>query len=249
MRTKICITFRPDYMNKKNSLATVLMVAGETLIIICFLFFGKSLSQDVLILNIIVSSIIYSLYFVDILIPLVDLKESSHKAIGSLGIRWLVTIAYTIAAITAMVILNMTVPAGFYSQLLIHAILFFFLLLGLFSAFSASEKVKQVFINEKEILERINDMKKATKEVQLKMDQMREIPSEIIIRITSIQDNLRFISPSDNREAVELESTFINEMNMVKDCLFEIPPNHQRITEYIEHCERTCKERKQIFSN
>ena len=236
-------------MNKKNILAALLLVAGEALIIVCFLFFGNNLTHDLIILNILVSSIIYALYFVRILIPLVDLKESSHRAIGSLGIRWLVTIIYTIAAIIAMVSLNVPIPTVFYSQLLIHGILFFFLLLGLFSAFSTSDKVKQVFVNEKQIMGRMDDMKKATKEVQLKMDQMKEIPVELIARMTTIQDNLRFISPCDNREAFELESTFLDEMNMVKESLFEIPPNHQRIIKYIENCERTSKERKQIFSN
>lgn len=225
------------------------MLAGEALIIICFLYFGRNLANGILTLNIIVSTIIYALFFLDIIFPMVDFKDKSQKAIGSLGLRWVFTSLYTFTAIAAMIIFNTVKPIDINSQLLIQAILFFLLALGLYTAISSSQKVHEVFIEESKTRDHIDEMKKATKNVLLKLDQMKNIPADVNSRITAIHENLRFISPSNNKEAFKLESDFLNEMNSIKDCLFDIPLNYEKIIENIHRCESSYKERKQIFTN
>jgi hypothetical protein len=235
-------------MNSNKTLTVLLMLAGEALIIICFLFFGQNLPSGILTLNIVVTTVIYALFFLDILFPMVDFNDKSHKTIGSLGLRWFFTSIYTIAAIAAMIIFNTVKPIDLNSQILIHAILFFLLAFGIYTAVSSSQMVHDVFIEESQNRDHIDEMKKATKNVLLKLEQMKDVPSDVNSRISALYENLRFISPSDNKAAFELESAFVNQMNNLLNCLFDIPFNYEKIIENIERCESSYKERKQIYT-
>jgi len=157
-------------MNTKKIFSLLLVIFGEALIILCFLHFGRNVQTEILTLNIVVSSIIYCLLFIDIIIPWVDFKDKSQKTIGSIGLRWFFTFFYMLLAIGAMVVFNSVKPIHFTNQIIIQGILFFFLLLGFFMAFSTSDKVKEVYVEEKQNRDRVDEMKKATKEVQLKID-------------------------------------------------------------------------------
>jgi len=236
-------------MNSKKIFSFLLLLFGEALIIISFIYFGRNLSTELLILNIIVSSIIYALYFIDILIPWVDFKDKSQKNIASIGLRWFFTFVYMILAISSMIFFNTDKPQQITLQIIVHSGLFFFLLLGLSMAVSASGKVQEIYVEEKKNRDHIDEMKKITKEVQLKFDQMTNIPDDIISKINELQENLRYISPSNNIEAIELEENYVNQMRLVSNCLFDIPLNFDKIKENIKNCEINYKERKQIFSN
>ena len=64
-------------MNAKKIFSLLLALFGEALIIFCFLHFGKNVQTEILTLNIIVSTIIYCLVFVDVIFPWVNLKDKS----------------------------------------------------------------------------------------------------------------------------------------------------------------------------
>ena len=138
----------------------MLALLGEALIIFCFLHFGKNVQTEILTLNIIVSTIIYCLVFVDVIFPWVNLKDKSQKQIGSIGLRWFFTFFYLILAIGVMVIFNTVKPIHFTNQIIIQA-LFFFIVWAIYM-FSSSDKVREVYIEEKQNRDRIDEMK-ATK--------------------------------------------------------------------------------------
>ena len=75
-------------MNKKTIFSLLIAIIGEILLIICFLQFGKKFPSDILTLNIVVSTIIYFLVFVDLLFPWINLKDKTQKQIGSIGLKW-----------------------------------------------------------------------------------------------------------------------------------------------------------------
>jgi len=236
-------------MNAKKIFSLLLVIFGEALIILCFLHFGRNVQTEILTLNIVVSSIIYCLLFIDIIVPWVNFKDKSQKTIGSIGLRWFFTFFYMLLAIGAMVVFNSVKPIHFTNQIIIQGILFFFLLLGFFMAFSSSDKVREVYVEEKQNRDRVDEMKKATKEVQLKIDQMKNIPTDIINKLNDLQENLRFLSPCNNSNAYELEAKFVEEMRALNGCFFDIPLNLEKINDNIQNCNRTLKERKQVFSN
>jgi hypothetical protein len=236
-------------MNAKKIFSLLLIIFGEALLILCFLHFGKNVQTEILTLNIVVSSLIYCLLFIDIIVPWVDFKDKSQKTIGSIGLRWFFTFSYIIVAIVAMEVFNSVKPISFTIQFIIQGILFFFLLLGYFMAFSSSDKVSEVYVEEKQNRDRIDEMKKATKEVQMKIDQRKNIPTDIINKLKDLQDNLRFLSPSNNSNAYGLEAKFVEEMRALNVCFLDIPLNLEKINDNIQNCYRTLKERKQVFSN
>lgn len=236
-------------MNAKKTFSQFIILFGEALLILCFLHFGRNVQTEILTLNIVVSTLIYSLLFIDIIVPWVDFKDKSQKKIGSIGVRWFFTFFYIIAAISAMVVFNSTKPIHFTNQIIIQGILFFLLLLGFLASFSSSDKVGEVYVVEKQNRDRIDEMKKVTKEVQLKIYQMKDVPSDIMNKLNELQENLRFLSPCNNSAAYELETKFTEEMRTLNSCFFNIPLNFDKINENIQNCNRTLKERKQVFSN
>jgi len=224
------------------------MLAGEAIIIISLLFFGRNLTDGILTLNIVVSTIIYALYFIDIIFPMVNFGDKSHKTIGSLGIRWFITILYSLAAVCAMIMMNIVHPTGIQTQLIIHAILLFMLSMGIFSSISSSEKVMDVFLKEQQTRSGLEEMKKSTQNVQRKLEQIKNTPDDIILKMTALQDNLRYLSPCNNPDAFELEANFLTQMKTTQDSLFDIPIDYDKVMDSIEYCERTYQERKQLFS-
>jgi hypothetical protein len=236
-------------MNVKRIFSLLLIIFGEAFIIICFLLFWQNIQIEILVLNIIVSSLIYCLLFIDIIIPWVDFKDKSQKTIGSIGLRWIITFFYMLLAIGTMIFLNTENTTDFIYQLIFHGVLFFLLLLGLFFSFSSAEKVKEAYEEEKQTRDHINDMKKVIKELQLKIDSMKNIPSDVTSRINGLQENLRFLSPCNNNDAFNLEKKFVEEMRALCDYFYNIPVNFEEIDNIIKSCEKTYKERKNIFSN
>ena len=106
-------------MNAKKMFSLFIALFGEALIILGFLHFGKKLESEILKLNIVISSIIYSLVFVDFIFPWVNLKDKAQKHIGSIGLRWFFTYLYLAIAIGAMVIFNTVKPIHFINQIII----------------------------------------------------------------------------------------------------------------------------------
>ena len=236
-------------MNTRKIFSFIIAILGEVLMIICLLHFGKNLQSEILITNIIISTIIYCLFFADILFPWINLQDKTQKQIGSIGLRWFFSFTYLILAVGIMIYFNNIKPIHFTNQILFHAILLFFLLIGLFLSYSSSDKVREVYYEEKQNRDRIEEMKKTLKDLQNKIDSMNNIPQEISSRINDLQENLRYISPSNNSEALNLENKFIESVNTLTISFLDNPLNMQNVIGNIKNCERIYKERKQVFSN
>ena len=236
-------------MDTKKIYSIFLLLCAEALIIICFLYFGHNLESKIITLNICVTSIILLLLYADIVLPRINLKDKTQKTIGILGVRGVVVFVYMFLAIGAMIIFNIDKPVEFNTQLIVHGIILLFLGTGLYYTMAVAEKVVEVNYEEKNNRGRIDEMKKITKEVQIKLDKMKNIPGAVTEKINMLQDNLRFLAPSDKADAISLESDFINEMKILWGVLFNVPPDYDAINEQIGNCERVYKERKQQYSN
>jgi hypothetical protein len=236
-------------MNPKKTFLILLLIVGEIILILSFLHFGKNLSSNLLILNIFVSTIIYSLFFIEILLPVVDFKDKSQSRIGAIGIRWFSTNFYIMSAIFIMIYFNSVKPIEVNSQLIVHLILIFFLSMSFFFSKTASNKVNEVFLKEEENSSNLEVIKSAIKKIQFKLETLENIPSSITSSFKTLQENYRFISPSNNQIALELEKEILTEINSVYDYLFLNPINYEKINLKIQKCESIYKERKQISSN
>lgn len=235
-------------MNSKMLLLLLLAILGEILIVLSFLHFGKEAGAGALTLNIIVTTIIYVGIIYDFISPLISLKDKSQRQIGSLGLRWFITSSYSIIAAGLMIYFGIVKPAEFISQLLIHGFLFFLFLLGLFGSSISSEKVEEVYAEEKLNGNKINEMKLEIREIQKRVDLVNDLPDEISSRLNDLQESIRFLSPSNNSEALLLENKFIEEARRLNQCFSETPIDLEQVIRSVKICELTFIDRKQVLS-
>ncbi len=236
-------------MIKNKILSSLLLTVGEAIIILCFLYFGRNSDISILSLNIVVTSIVYLILFIDTVSPLVIFKDKSQLPAGSIGIRWFFTFFYILFALIVMVVFNLIFNINIVSQLLIHGILFFMLLLGFYFGFSSSQNVDSVMAEENKTRVQLGEMQISTKEVVAKLEQMKNMPPEFLLRMKVLLENLRFISPSNTLEASNLEESYLMEIVKLKDCLIDFSPNISDVITCIENCESRYKDRKLVYSN
>lgn len=236
-------------MGIKKILSWISLLFGETLIIATFILFKGDLTTNILVLNILVSSVIYSLFFMDILVPWIDFDDKSQKKVGSLGIRWFFTSAYSFGAIAGMFIANVAYNWTFPLQIIIQGISLFMLLLGFIAAFHASDKVKEIY--ELETLNRsgIIEMKSAMSLLKEKIVGLPDLPEYFTKEVTALDENVRFISPANNQDAYDLEQAFAKTVNEVTIALTNFSMNEEAIRTNIKKLEVILLNRKQVYSH
>lgn len=236
-------------MDTKKILSWIALIGGEAIIIAAFILFKGGLADNIFVLNIVVFSLIYGLFFVDVLVPWIDLTDKSQKKIGSLGLRWFFTWLYAIVAITAMLVGNLVFQWSFSFQIILHSILLFLLILGFVASITSSDKVKEV--NRQETLNRsgILEMKNAMRNLKDKMNDLSSLPESFITRVNELEKSLRFISPSNSNEAYDLEHTFTNVIHEITFAISDYSMNEEKIENNLKKAERIYQNRKSIYSN
>ncbi|AGY54593.1 hypothetical protein BRDCF_p1966 [Bacteroidales bacterium CF] len=236
-------------MDTKKIVSFIVLLGGEAIIIAAFILFRGSLAPDVLVLNIVVSSVIYGLFFLDILVPWINLNDKQGKKVGSLGVRWLFTWLYAIAAIAVMLVGNLACEWSFALQIIIHCVLLFFLILGLVASLHSGDKVQEVYQQETFNRNGINEMKTAIRDLKDKMNDLPNLPEYFIRKINTLEDSLRFISPTENAEAHGLEQQFIRVINDIAFAISNYSMNEEAIGSNLKKAERIYQIRKSIYSN
>lgn len=147
-------------MTMRNLLAIIAFLIGEGVIIGTFVMFGEPLLPGkVLALDIVVASIIYCLYMIDLFIPWIDLGDKAHRQVGSLGVRWMVNLLYTVLAMTTIIVgARMTLSFGV--QLLIQIALLGLLALGYSGVLGLQDKVNSVHEREEELYKAFEERKR-----------------------------------------------------------------------------------------
>jgi hypothetical protein len=235
-------------MSAKKILLWLLLLFGEAIIIAAFLLFRGETPTNILVLNIVVSSLVYGLFFCNFRIPWIDLKDASQKQIGALGISWFATWFYVLLAVATMLVANLAYNLSFTTQLIIHCVLLFFLLMWMLLSRHSAGKVKDVYRQETQNRSGINEMKTAMRQLKDKMNDLSELPETFTQRIDTLEDNLRFILPSDNGEAYELERSFAETLNEIKFAVSDFSMNEERIESNLKKLERIYQNRKTILS-
>ena len=236
-------------MDTKKIFSWLLLLFGEALIITAFIVFGGDTAGNILALNIVVASLIYALFFIKTLVPWVDFNDKAQRTIGSMGIRWFVISLYSILAVALMILGNMVFDLTFQMQLVVHAILVFLVLLGLMGASRASEKVGEVYQQETLNRSKIVEMKNAMRSLKDRINETDNLPHNFTKQIDSFEDNLRFISPANVKEAYELENEYIKVVNDISYSLCDYSMNSEKIESNLKKLERIYQNRRNIYSN
>ncbi|MDR2292076.1 MAG: hypothetical protein LBE11_01200 [Prevotellaceae bacterium] len=231
-------------MNTKNIFSWLLLLFGEAIIIVGFVLFRGNTPDDILVLNIVVSSLVYGLFFCNFRAPWIDLKDKSQKQIGAIGITWFAIWFYAIAAIAVMFAANFP----FTVQLLIHCGLLFLLLLWLSFSRHSANKVAEIYQEQTVSRNGILEMKKAMLALKDKISETAELPDSFIQRVNSLEENLRFISPTENAEAHDMENSFVKTIESIRFALQNYSLNAEQIENNLKKCERLYQNRKNIYS-
>lgn len=235
-------------MDTKKIISWLLLLFGEVVLVAAFTLFSGDLASNILALNIAASSVIYGLFFVDILVPWVNFSDKSSRSVGSMGVRWLATWLYAVAAVAVMVAANAVYSAAFSTQLAAHVILVFLLLLGLLGASHASHRARQVHAAEAANRSGAVEVKKAMAALKDKISETADLPEDFIGRVNTLAENVRFISPADNREARSLEQSLADTINAIGAALPSYSLNEQQIESRLKKCEQLYLNRKHVYS-
>jgi multisubunit Na+/H+ antiporter MnhC subunit len=236
-------------MNTKKIFGWLLLFFGIALIITTYILFRGNLADNILALNIVVSSVIYFMFFTGFRAPWIDLKDKFQKQVGTLGISWKFIWFYSFFAIATMIVCNVALNLLFSTQLIIHGVLLFFLLLGMLLSLHASDKVQEVYTQETFNRNGIFEMKKAITNLKDKINDLSDLPEYFTNRVNTIEENLRFISPTENAEAHNLEQKFISTINDIAFAVSNFSMNEEAIENNLKKVERIYQNRKSVYSN
>ena len=236
-------------MSTKKILAWLLLLFGEAILITAFVLFRGETPDNILVLNIVVSTIVYAVLFLNFRAPWINQEDWAQKQIGAIGISWFTAWLYALAAIAVMLVANLKLELLFNLQLIIHCVLLFFLLLGIWVSYHSAGKVKEVFVKETAHRSGIIEMKNAMLVLKNKISETTGLPDVFIQRIETLEESLRFIAPTENSEAHEQERSFVETINAIRFALIDYSLNAEQIENCLKKCERIYQNRKQIYSN
>lgn len=223
----------------------LLIILGCALIIGGFNIFGSALDPMVQLLDIIVSCVIF-IQFVEFLIfPLINIKDSSHKEVGMMGIH-LYTLYICCTLSLAIMICGICYLIPFIYQLGGQLVILFLLLLGRVTTLHAGSKVEEVYNKEQNIKAGKVALKHSMDDFMDNLHSIKTLDISDKCRLQSIQDSLRFITPSNNSEAIHFDQEFIKVLDFLLVLMRDVSLNKDKITEEIGHLERILTKRKTV---
>ena len=189
--------------------------------------------------------------FSSFLFPLINLKDKAQSDIGFIGVNWFFSAGYILGAIVIMVYFNLLhkETGRFDNQLLVHAILFFLLLIGGFMSRKTADKVSEVYQEQKTERNQLDELKKATKNLVLRTELMSDLSPEFKYNINRLLEDIRYLSPSNNLDANQLDEKYIETIRRIDDMLYNKENNKENMDVALKQCAQFLKERKQLYSN
>lgn len=237
-------------MKTRTILSIIALILGEAVIVGgFFLWRCEDTPDSIFALNIIVSSIVYALCFVDVLFPWINRRDSSGRQVGSLGLRWTVSTLYTLLAIAAMLLLNKVFGAIFLVQLIVHVILLFLLVLGFTAVLHSSDKVASVHAGQAVRRQGVTDMATAVAGLEEDLLDYPDVPQELMDMVRNMKDDIRYVSPSDNPEAGNLEQQFVDRIESVTGWIHDFDRNRAEVEKAVIAAGRILRRRKDMYSN
>lgn len=200
-------------MNVRNFFITVLYVAGAALIAAVFMLLLKGrMPDDVLILDLVVSEVVLSLFMLNTGALFVS-QRSMQAQWGSLGVRIFFNSFYAVAAIAAMAGMHYG-EVSFRVQLLAHFGLILMLGFGYYFTLISRQQVSSVAAQHKEEAQGLTRMRENVSRIEIAAS-MHPDKEKFREAISAMREELRYLSPSLVGMATELEQRFIHETDRI----------------------------------
>ncbi|MBP5771460.1 MAG: hypothetical protein J6W75_08890 [Bacteroidaceae bacterium] len=218
------------------------IVMGYGLIIGGFWLLGGELEEKVRILDAVVSCVVLTQLFMLLIFPMVNLKKKAHQEVGMMGIHYFSLLMCCLASICYMA-LGIIYEIPFLFQLLGQLLLLFLLLMGRTSTLFSGEKVVQVYERERATMKGKDALKKFMADLMSDVSGAGLAPAQAE-RLSALQESVRYLTPSLESEALELDEKIRQTAADVRTMLNDISSNSDRIEASIGRLEQLMARRK-----
>ena len=197
-----------------------------------------------------VLTIINAIYALNVIVPLVDLSDSSHKEVAALGIRWSATGWYSALAFLFMLgnIIyawnNFGEAWSFPVQATTQGALLLFFLIGIVSSQASMKKAGDVYAEEEAKKRGKADVKGALAGVLDAASRQPELSPELRERIIRAAAEGRYIAPSSSAGARDADRAIIADCDALGFALGATQPSERNIEERLYRLENDIKLRK-----
>lgn len=237
-------------METKKILSWIALLCGEAILIAAFFIGSDEEGHDAIFkLNLVISSLVYASIFADILIPWVNFGDKAQRTVGSLGIRWIITSLYAIAAIGVMLVCNIAIETSFAVQFIIHLVLLFMLFMGMIAMLHSTEKTAEVYAQEVQNTSCINKMKQITMRIDMAMAQREDIPAIYRERINEMKEDINYLVPCNTSESKEAEREIVQCLEHLLAAIDNYTQQNDYVDLYIKKTQTIFNIRKNIYSN
>ena len=221
------------------------ILLGYGIIIAGFVLFGASLEDDVRILDIVVSCVIYTQLVEFFFFPLIDTSKKAHKEVGMMGIHFVALDTYFVVAI-AIIAAGIWRDWSFTQQLLLQLGALLLLVLGRVATLHAGDKVEQVYQNEQKLMTGKQMLIDAMVELMDKVEETNDLAPDLKRRLNDIHESLRFVSPSTSGEMRGQVAQFTSITANIAVMLCDLKRNAPQLEQEINRLERIMTRIKQI---
>jgi hypothetical protein len=235
-------------MKLKNLYLILFLLLGEGIIIVSFNHFGKEIHPDILTSNIIVASVIFCLCALELMNPIINLNDETQADIGGIGIRWVFLFIFIFGSIAVIAYSLVNKNTDLITFWLIESILLMVLTLGLYFSRTVTEKVSQVYHEEKKLRSQLLEIKACIDDLKFVGQIEGKLNQNDQNALNELLENLRYLSPSNNAKAAELEAAILLELQMLKSEFSKVG-QIQNTNAILGRCDLLYKQRKQLYSN
>lgn len=235
-------------MNLRNILSWGAFIFGFALVICGWLLFGNRCDTSIFVLNIVVSLLIYSVTFSDLLISWYRPEDKSQRRIGNTGLRCGVIIFYVTIALL-FIVLSHIYLWSFKVQLFIHCIAFVGLIAGYALVVHSANNIGNVSSLQSIAQSGVDKMLREAKALHYDMLDKNTIPAELLQRVAQLVEDMRFVSPANSEVARDLEQRFVDIIGRARIMVSSYTLNNEALDIELSKAERTLKDRKATYSN
>lgn len=230
---------------KRTILAAIVLLIAEAGIVYAMLLIPIPIPIRVRILDMVVLSIVLWMVGYDLFRPLVNLAVKNPPEVGSLGVRWTGQILYLLFAI-GFAVASVIYEIPFVYQLLGQALLIGLLLLNYYFAMHAAKMVEKVGKREDAVLAGREQIRRALSQIQDEIAISSNLPEYFQVSINDMEDKLRYISPSNNADAISYEKQFGDIANRVCIAMANFSMNEESIKQDLLRMQRVLENRKKV---
>lgn len=230
----------------KDFLRIATFVLGYGLIIGGFILLGgDTLEQRILVLDIVAACAVFTLVSQYLIVPFIDTRDRQGRGVGMLGLNLFFLNVCAVASIL-IIIGGIVGEWQFKYQLMAQIAVLLVLCLGGFLTLHAGDKVAQVHQSEQRVMAGKASMRDAAAQLLNAAEMAGGVDAAIIARLRQLSDDTRYLSPSANTQAMNLEDVFCQTADQTADLLVQ-PEGAQQALQLIARLERTLQQRKRVL--